>query len=85
MPPRRPPPNLTIASLIEKRQALVVRCVSCDTARYLSPLEAIGTYGGQVGFEELTAILRKRCGDHCGLNAEPSIRAPDELVYRKAR
>ncbi len=83
MPRRRPPHEHTLASLPEKRQALVVRCISCDTARYLSPLEAIASYGGRISFEELGKLLRARCGDHCKTVAEPSIRGADELVVKR--
>jgi hypothetical protein len=83
MPCRRPPYENTISSLVEKRQALLLVCVTCDTQRHLSPLEAIATYGGGIGFQELTTLLRARCGDHCQTRAEPSIRKPDELVVRR--
>lgn len=83
MPRRRPPPELTLASLIEKRQALLLGCILCDTQRYLSPLEAIATYGGGIGFQELTTLLKARCGDHCQTRAEPSVRRPDELTVKK--
>ena len=83
MPRRRLPHEHTLASLPEKRQALVIRCITCDSARYLSPLEAIATYGGQIGFLELGKLLRERCGEDCKTVAEPSIRGPDELVVKR--
>jgi hypothetical protein len=79
----RPPRSPTISCLIEQKQALHLGCIPCGRDRYLSPLEAVATYGGQITFEELRTLLRARCGGECKAVAEPSIRKPDELTVKK--
>lgn len=79
----RPAHELTLASLIEKRQALRIACMNCGVDRHLSPLEAISTYGGQIAFQELAGLLRARCGERCQLSTGASVRRPDELTVKK--
>ena len=49
----------------------------------MSPLEAVANYGGSITFTELRALLQARCGPHCQAVIEPSIKKPDELVWKK--
>ena len=79
----RPAHEITLASLIEKRQALRIACIPCGLDRHLSPLEAISTYGGQIAFQELAGVLRARCGKQCQLSTGPSVRRPDELIVKR--
>ena len=85
MPRKKPPPELTLSSLIVTRQALLIGCINCGQDRYLSPLEAIATYGGGISFEELRWLLQARCGPKCQAMIGPSIRRPDELTLKKAK
>ena len=80
----KPPKGPTLSSLIAERQALHIGCIACGRERYLSPLEAVASYGGQVTFAELRALLRARCGPDCRSVAEPSVRRPDQLAGKKS-
>ncbi len=53
-------PEHAVASLVARRQALHIRCITCSLERYLSPLEAIATYGGSLHIQEITGLLRGR-------------------------
>ena len=79
----KPPKGPTLSKLIADRQALHIGCINCGKDRYLSPLEAVASYGGSITFEELRAVLRARCAPRCPVIAEPSIRRPDELQIRR--
>jgi hypothetical protein len=79
----RPPLDHTLAGLIQRCQVLHIGCNPCGKDRYLSPLEAVASYGGMLTFEELTGLLRSRCRKDCHLVAQPSIRGADELTVKK--
>jgi hypothetical protein len=79
----KPPRAITLSSLIERQQVLHLGCITCGKDRYLSPLEAVATYGGQIAFQELAMVLRARCSEKCQATAEPSIRRPDEIIIKK--
>jgi hypothetical protein len=79
----KPPRSITISSLIERQQVLHLRCIPCGKDRYLSPLEAVATYGGQIAFQELAAVLRARCGPKCNASVGASIRKSDEITIKK--
>lgn len=79
----KPPKGPTLSSLIADRQALHLGCITCGKDRYLSPLEAVASYGGQVTFTEVRVLLRARCGPKCDAVAEPSVKRPDELTWKK--
>jgi hypothetical protein len=79
----RPPKGPTLSRLIADRQALHIGCIPCGRDRFLSPLEAVASYGGQITFAELRALIRARCGSNCQAVAEPSILRPDELTLKK--
>lgn len=79
----KPPKGPTLSGLIADRQALHLGCITCGKDRYLAPLEAVATYGGQITFAELRKLLRERCGAHCEAVAQPSAKQPDELTWKK--
>ena len=79
----KPPQGTTLSSLVVERKALHVGCINCGRDRYLSPLEAVACYGGQITFAELRAVLQARCGPKCQAVAEPSVRRPDQLTWKK--